>query len=444
MSEKYYIGIDVGGTKISAGLVTSIGKVLDRYKHKTPRGKDRKELVRSVSDVIEELLAENSLSNKDIAGIGLGVPGLLDKKRERILTSPNMNTSGLAIVPELRKRFKVNVAADNDVNVGVLGECWLGAAKGLENIVGIFPGTGVGGGIIVGGELYVGGTGAAAEVGHVIVDAEGPMCTCGNRGCLEAIAGRWAIERDIRSAVKKGRKTLVTKLSKSGLKVIKSGVLAQALAKKDPLTLEIMRNVSEKLGTACINLRHIFDPEMIILGGGIIEACGDFMLPIIKKVFDSDKYFPRKGCRLVRSKLGDDAIILGAVALVYDGTPVKAQYPSLLHHEPGRVVVGGKPYSKDLYIRADSKIKERPARWAKEIDGSTHKVSAKELKKICKKKPDVLIIGTGRSGCLKLDPDAEKFLKKQKMQIKVLPTPEAVKFYNSIEKRKAILLHLAC
>lgn len=444
MSEKYYIGIDVGGTKISAGLVNDKGKVLSRYKHKTPRGKDRKELLRSVSDVIEELLEENSLSNKDIAGIGLGVPGLLDKKREKILTSPNMNTSGLAIVPELRRKFKVDVAADNDVNVGVLGECWLGAAKGLKNVIGIFPGTGVGGGIVVNNELYVGGTGAAAEMGHVIVDDKGPMCTCGNRGCLEAIAGRWAIERDIRLAVKKGRKTLITKLSKNGLKVIKSGVLAQALKKKDALTLEIMRNVSEKLGTACINLRHIFDPEMIVLGGGIVEACGDFMMPIIKKVFASDRYFPKKGCRLVLSKLGDDAIILGAVALVYNEPSKEAKYPSLLHHGPGRVMVGDKPYSRDLYIRADSKVKERPARWAKEIDGSTHKVSAKELKKICKKEPDVLIIGTGRSGCLKLDPDAEKFLKKQKMQIKVLPTPDAVKYYNGVTKRKAILLHLAC
>lgn len=444
MAEKLYIGIDVGGTKISAGLVNDKGKVLDRYKRKTPRGKDKKELLLALEEVVEELLAENSVSIKDIAGIGLGVPGLLDKKRERIIFSPNMNTSGLALVPELKKKFKVKVAADNDVNVGVLGECWLGAAKGARDVIGIFPGTGIGGGIIANGELYTGAAGAAAEIGHMIVDPNGPQCTCGNKGCLEAIAGRWAIERDIRAAVKKGKKTVITKLAKDGLKVVKSGVLAQALKKKDPLCVSVMRNAATHLGIACVNVRHFMDPEVIVLGGGIMEACGFFLLPIVKKIFSVDRYFPKKGCKLVASSLGDDAIILGAVALVYDETSCAAGYPRILHPAPGHIVVGDTPYSRDFYIRADSKVKERPERLAKEIDGSTHKVSAKELKKICKKRPDILIIGTGRSGCLKLEADAEKFLKKQKLDFRVLPTPEAVKLYNSTEKRKAILLHLAC
>ncbi|MDD4013886.1 MAG: ROK family protein [Candidatus Omnitrophica bacterium] len=443
-NQPLYIGIDVGGTKISAGLVNSRGKVLARYKHKSPRSKDPRDLISALSDIIDELLTENSLSARDLKGIGLGVPGLLDKDRQRILASPNMNTAGLDLVPILKKRFKVKVAADNDVNVGVLGECWMGASKGAKDVVGIFPGTGLGGGIVTNGNLYIGAHGSAAEIGHTILDPEGPLCTCGNRGCLEAVASRWAIERDIRAAVKRGRKTLLAKLSKTGFKVIKSGVLAKAIKARDPLTMEIMKRVSINIGHACVSARHFLDPEVIVLGGGIIEACGDFMMPIIRKVFVSDKYFPKKGCRLAISSLGDDAIILGAAALVREADEGRSKYPRIIHARSGSVRIGGRTFSGNVFVRADSKVKKLDQGLSRVINGASHKVDAKALRKICKKKPDILVIGTGRSGCLKLAPSAEVFLKKQKVDYKVLPTPKAVKFYNGTKKRKAILLHLAC
>lgn len=444
MTDKLYIGIDVGGTKISAGIVDRQGKILARLKRKTPKGSTPKQVLAAISGIVESLLKEHSASIRSVAGIGLGVPGLLDKKRERILASPNMTTAGLALVPLLKKKFKVNVAADNDVNVGVLGECWLGAAKGLKDVVGIFPGTGVGGGIIAGGALYIGAHGAAAEVGHMMVDPNGPVCTCGNKGCLEAIAGRWAIERDLRLAVKKGRKTIITGLSKDGLKTVKSGVLAQALKKKDKLAREIMTKAALSLGAAAVNMRHFMDPEMIILGGGLIEACGFFVMPIVKKAFESDRYFPKKGCRIVRSELGDDAIILGAVALVRDDDPGSPSYPKIYQASPDSVTIEDKSYSKDLYVRADSKIKEFTGLLSKATSGTEHTVSAKELRKICKKKPDILIIGAGRSGLLKMPPAAEAFLKKERVSFRVLPSPKAVRLYNSTKKRKALLLHLSC
>lgn len=444
MADKLYVGIDVGGTKISAGLVNREGKVLARLKSKTPKGSTPKQVLAAIFDIVENLLDDNSVSIRSVAGIGLGVPGLLDKKREHILASPNMTTAGLALVPLLKKKFKVKVAADNDVNVGVLGECWLGAAKGLKDVVGIFPGTGVGGGVIANGSLYIGSHGAAAEVGHMMVDPNGPVCTCGNKGCLEAVAGRWAIERDLRLAVKKGRKTVITKLSKDGLKTVKSGVIAQALKKKDKLTCEIMTKAALSLGAAAVSMRHFMDPEMIILGGGLIEACGFFVMPIVKKTFEGDRYFPKKGCRIVHSALGDDSIILGAVALVREDDPSSPGYPKIFQAEPGLVTIDDRSYSKDLYVRADTKVREFTGLLSKATDGTKHKVTAKELKKICKKKPDILIIGAGRSGCLKMSPAAEAFLQREHVSYRVLPAPQAVKLYNSTKKRKAILLHLSC
>jgi glucokinase len=206
--------------------------------------------------------------------------------------------------------------AGNDVNLGLLGEQWLGAARGVKNIIGLFPGTGIGGAIVSQGTLFLGREGAAAELGHMIMDLNGPPCSCGNRGCLEALASRWAIERDIRRAVKRGEKTILTEYTEK-LSPIKSKMLRKALGRKDPLVTHIIREAALTLGKACINLKHIFNPEMIVLGGGVIEACGDYMLPVIQKVSQNDPFFKSlKPCKIVESSLEDDAVMLGAVALV--------------------------------------------------------------------------------------------------------------------------------
>ena len=151
----------------------------------------------------------------------------------------------------------------------------------------------------------------------MIVHSEGPKCSCGNRGCLEAYAGRWAIERDIKSGIKAGRKSIIKDLVEGKIVSIKSKILAKALERNDPLVKKVLTEVCEMLGVACISLRHIFDPEIIIMGGGVIEACGNFMLPLIIKTAHMDVFFRGlKKCKIVASELGDDAIMLGAVALV--------------------------------------------------------------------------------------------------------------------------------
>jgi len=317
MKSKLFIGVDIGGTKILAGLISHSGQVLSRKKSSVPKKSSPQSILKTVSNLIKELLDKENCSIKSLGGIGLGVPGIVDPDKGKILVTPNTNLSGFALGPALKKKFKLKIALGNDVNLGVLGEKWLGAGKGVKNLVGIFPGTGVGGGIIINGQLLTGSHGAAAELGHIVMELNGPLCTCGNRGCLEAMTGRWAIERDIRQAVKNGQKTIVTKLVDGKLAVIKSKTLREALDKEDPIVTEIMTRVSQTLGLACISIRHLFDPEMIIFGGGIIEACGNFLLPIIRKVTGKDPLFSKiPKCKIVESQLGDDAVILGAVALV--------------------------------------------------------------------------------------------------------------------------------
>lgn len=317
MKSKFFIGVDVGGTKILAGLVDGAGRVLSRKKSPVSKKSNPRNILKTVSTLIEELLNKEKLSKESLGGIGVGIPGIVDPDKGKVLVTPNTNLSGFTLGPALKKKFNLNVAIGNDVNLGVLAEKWLGAGQKIENLVGIFPGTGVGGGIIINGQLLTGAHGAAAELGHIIMEANGPRCSCGNRGCLEALTGRWAIERDIRQAIKKGKKTVITKLVDGKFNVIKSKVLREALDKKDPLVTQIMTRVSRTLGLACITIRHLFDPEMIIFGGGVIEACGEVMLPIIQKETNADPFFSKfSKCKVVTSVLGDDAVILGAVALV--------------------------------------------------------------------------------------------------------------------------------
>jgi glucokinase len=315
MKNKYYAGIDIGGTKIAAILATSTGKIISRIKSSTPNDAAPQKLVRIISDLLEEMLDAKNLTKKKLSGIGIGIPGIIDQEG-KIIRTPNLRLSGAKLQKQLEKKLKINCFLGNDVNLGILSEKWLGAAKKAKNAIGLFIGTGIGAGIIADNHLVTGSHGAAAEIGHMIIQNNGPKCSCGNTGCLEALAGRWAIERNIRQEIKKGKKTIITKLLNKKSDNIKSRFLRKALQLHDPITSAILQDAAKQIGIACISIRHIFDPEMIILGGGVIEACGDFILPIVRKTVQKDNFFPETfGCEITLSKLGDDAVCLGAVAL---------------------------------------------------------------------------------------------------------------------------------
>ena len=317
MNNKYFAGIDVGGTKISGILATADGKIISRVKSPTPKNASPNNITHIILDLLEELHYATNLSKKNLAGVGVGIPGIIDTVKGRVLRTPNMRISGVYLQKKLEIELKVRCSLGNDVNVGMLGEKWLGAAKKAKNVVGIFIGTGIGAGIIIDNALVTGSHGAAAELGHMIIREDGPQCSCGNNGCLEALVGRWAIERDIREAIKKNEKTVITQLLDKKTAPIKSQILRKAIKKQDKLTMKILTIAAKNLGVACISIRHIFDPEMIVLGGGVMEACGDFILPIVKKTAQKDIFFSGIGkCEIVPSKLGDDAIVLGAIALV--------------------------------------------------------------------------------------------------------------------------------
>lgn len=451
-NNKLYLGVDVGGTKILAALIRESGKVVGRKRCSTPRTSDPEETLTSVLDLTKNVMAAAGVDHDALAGIGVAVPGIVDTEEGRVVITPNMNLSGFPMGARLRKAFSIPVALGNDVNLGTLGEQWLGSAAMADSAVGIFVGTGIGGGIILDGKLVAGHRGAAGEVGHMRMHRDGPLCGCGARGCLEAFASRTAIERDIRQAVAVGGKTILTGLLGPELGVIRSSMLKRALAENDGLVKEIMGRAAETLGVACLQIRHLLDPEVIILGGGLVEACRAFILPIVEHAIASDRMANAlSGGRVVVSSLGDDAVVLGAVALVQQQTgrdPIRKarlaviDYPAIALSDSNQLTIGGKAYDGDVYVRVDAKVNRRDKALRKAGIEGPETIGAAELKIICKGQPSTLIVGTGQNGQPTLTDEARQFLRKRHITCETLPAADAVVAYNALKGRKAALIRV--
>jgi glucokinase len=363
-----------------------------------------------------------------------------------------MSLSGVALGSHLENRFRVPVVLGNDCNLGALGEAWLGSGRRARSVVAMLVGTGIGAGFVRKGKLWRGARESACEVGHMIMQIGGPKCGCGNYGCFEALASRSAIERDLRAAVAAGRKTVLTEFLEGDLSVIRSSALRRALDAEDELVTEVMRHASEIIGHACVSIRHLIDPEVIILGGGVVEACSDFIMPIVENIVGSD---PLPGARdagnVLLSALGDDAVVLGAVALARRSVGrspfkkrfvVRPHYPVVAQASQGEVTVNQKTYARDIFITADGQVKKRSIDKTVEMYGDARTVGPKELEKVCKGGPEVLFIGTGRSGQLRLTEESERYLSQRSIASEKLPTPDAVVAYNKSKARKAALLHV--
>ena len=255
------------------------------------------------------------------------------------------------------------------------------------------------------GKLWRGARESAAEIGHIVMQIDGPLCGCGNRGCLEALASRSAIERDLRAGDRRRpRERPDRPVANGDLSVIRSGALRQALEADDPLVIEVMRRAAEILGYACLTVRHLIDPEVIVLGGGVVEACSEFIVPIVENIVGSDRLpGARDGGRVLLSALGDDAVVLGAVALarkLVGRSPFKKRFAVTPEVSAARQASTSarspsaeKTYDRDIYIRVNGKVKKRDKTLAQELYGASHIVGPKRARKVCRGGPEVLFVG---------------------------------------------------
>lgn len=311
------IGVDMGGTKILSAVIDAEGQILGTAKVPTKADKGAAEVIDRIADCIRKAIDKSGVDSESIQAVGIGAPGPLDPATGVVIFAPNLGWKDVPLKAELEARVGFSTFVDNDVNVGTLGEHVFGAGRGVQNVVGIFVGTGIGGGIILNGKLFHGASKTAGEVGHIIVKAGGPRCGCGRRGCLEAIASRTAMTKQFQKAIlKKGKKSVISKLTGGDLRAIRSGVLAKAVRLNDKLTLKIFKKVTKYLGIGIGSIVNFLNPEMIVLGGGVVEALDDTFLDDIRAA--AKKYsLPNTldGVQIVRAELGDNSGILGAAAL---------------------------------------------------------------------------------------------------------------------------------
>ena len=451
---KLYVGVDVGGTKIQASLVEESGTIRTSKRCPTPREANPEQILETIETAITEVLQSEQLGPDCLTGIGIAIPGVVDPKKGVVVATPNINFSGAKVVKYLQPRFSAKVVLGNDCNLGTLGEAWLGSARKASSVVGILVGTGIGSGFVQKGKLWRGFRESAMEIGHMVMQVGGPVCGCGNQGCFEALASRTAIERDIRARVEKGEQTVLTDILEGDLSLMRSSSLRAALEQEDKVVTEVMRHAAEILGHACMSIRHLFDPEVIVLGGGVMEACSNFILPIVEEIVASDKLpGARQGGRVLLSSLGDDAVVLGAVALARSGVgrnPFKKSYfveqvqPQITQTSFGEITVDKETYQHDIYLMVNGKVAKRKKRLAKDNHGNSHLIGAKELSKVCKGGPEILFVGTGQSNEVELAEEGKEFLDQRVIEYQLIPTPEIAKVYNSCTKRKAALIHVTC
>jgi glucokinase len=318
MGDKYNICLDIGGTKILGAIFDKKENITYRLKKKTKEGGESAGNVEEVIiSVVDELIKESGIDKKDINAIAAGAPGVINQKDGIILFSPNLPWKNYDIKSPIKKKFGVPFYIGNDVNVGVLGEYKYGAAKGYKNVAGFFVGTGMGGGLILNGKLFTGNEFKAAEYGHMILDHEGPLCNCGQRGCLEAFSSKQGMSSYIRQQVSRGRKSEMAEAVEGG--VFKSKILKKALEKEDKVAMEAVDRACHFLAIASGNMINTISPDIIVYGGGVMEAVGDiFMEKILAEV---DRYcMPsiRSTVELKKAALGDDSILYGALSMIND------------------------------------------------------------------------------------------------------------------------------
>lgn len=312
------VGVDMGGTSLRAVVVNGEDKILAVEKNPTPVGKKPDALIEEIAAQVIDAMEAAGLKRSDLRAVSVGAPGAVNPEKGLVYEAPNLGWKDVRLGPKLSEMLGVPVLVENDVNVGTMGEYGLGAGQGAQELVGIFVGTGIGGGIISGGELYEGLRGAAGEIGHMVLQVDGPRCGCGKRGCAEALASRTAMEREVRAAVKNGAKSCVLELMKERNKDrMTSSIIVRALKKNDRVMRDVLKRTERYLGILVANVVNILDPECVVIGGGVAERLQeDFVGPIRKT---AREYFlcQRDAARvkIVPAKLGDNAGALGAVVL---------------------------------------------------------------------------------------------------------------------------------
>jgi glucokinase len=317
--QNVWVGFDLGGTKMLATVFDEKFRPIGRRRRKTKGSEGAAAGLDRMMRTIDEALAEAQSSPEQVLGIGVGIPGPLDLDKGIIIESANLGWRNVKLRQMLEDRYHCPAIIGNDVDVGTFGEYRFGSGKGGRCVLGIFPGTGIGGGLIYEGKIFRGKTTSCMEFGHMVVDPKGRMCGCGRRGCLETVASRLAIASEVAMAAYRGETPIILEAAGTDLAEIRSSVLADAIRAGDKVVEKIVRNAARRIGDAAANACNLLAPDVVVLGGGLVEALSKIFLDevhdvISKKVMQSFV----SSITVTVASLGDDAGVMGAAALIAD------------------------------------------------------------------------------------------------------------------------------
>jgi glucokinase len=319
LSDRYILGVDLGGTNIVVGAMSADGS-RELAMHEIPTraalGADAvvERIVQLLERVAAETLAATGATREALLGVGIGSPGPLDRERGLVIFTPNLGWRDFPLRDRVSEAVGLPATLDNDANCATLGEWWQGAARGGRNVVGLTIGTGIGGGLILDGRLYHGTSDVAGEVGHMTIDSTGRRCGCGNYGCLEAYASGPAIAERAREALAGGEPSAMPALVGGDLSQLTAALVYQAARDGDHLALEVVRETARLLGAGVANLLNIFNPDVVVLAGGVTQA-GDALFEPMRAEVRRRAFKPAvDACRIVPGALQGKAGVVGAIA----------------------------------------------------------------------------------------------------------------------------------
>lgn len=317
VSGQYIVGVDLGGTNVRAAVCTYDGHILGEARCDSMAMEGLNCTVGQIVETIKSAVTIAGLEISQVAGVGMGVPGHHRSKEGIVLWSPNFKDwDGVQLLEPIRKELGVNVLMGNDANVAALGEFHFGAGRDVENMVMLTLGTGIGGGIILDGRLWTGVNEGGGEIGHTIILADGPLCSCGRHGCLESLARRDAIIDRAAGRLLLDRPSRLLDLVDGVPWNVTPAMIAEAAHAGDAVALETMAETGYYVGLGVANAINVLNPDMVVIGGGIAGAGEPLWGPLLRTVRANALHASQEVCRIVRAELGDDAGIMGGVTLV--------------------------------------------------------------------------------------------------------------------------------
>lgn len=312
----YYIGVDVGGTGVQAGVVTEEGKIINTCSMPTDRSADYTVLMKNIAELIETVVSSARLGMDDIKSIGIGFPSAVDDKKGEVVYTANINLSNAPVVAELKKYIDKPVYIGNDANCAALGEYFALGDESISNFVAITLGTGIGGGIIIDKKLYTGSNGSAGELGHIRLVANGEKCSCGRDGCWECYASATALVRESIKAAEENKNSALYKNIVSNGGRSNGKLIFDTADSGDETAIAVIDSYIKYIAEGIIDIINIFQPSVIAIGGGVSRQ-GDKLLNPIKKYIEGRTYGAPfiTPCTLTMASLGNDAGIVGAAFL---------------------------------------------------------------------------------------------------------------------------------